>query len=95
MVEVVAALVSKVASRPSTVWRLAWLVFCLLVLCFFFGAATLGRIVPYVLAGVDERPRRQQAVASGESDDGSRVAWALPCLAWSAMIVLVAWAVLR
>lgn len=76
--------VTKLADRPSTVWRLAWLIFCLLVVC-LTGARTLRKIVPYVLAGVTEQPTGTALPkpAAADADDLGRFAtWVLPTLSW-------------
>jgi hypothetical protein len=78
------AFLSKLAGRPSTVWRLAWLAFCLLVVC-LLGARTLRKIVPYVLAGVGDKPAAPLLPegARGQPEDDSQFAnWILPVLGW-------------
>ena len=79
---------SKLMDRPSTLWRLAWLVFCLIVVC-FFGAQTLRRIAPYVLAGVGETPTPPLLPegATGQAENDGRFAtWVLPVTSWSILI---------
>jgi hypothetical protein len=80
------ALVEKLAARPSIVWRLAWLAFCLLIVC-LAGAPTLRGIAPYVLAGVDGRRTAHSRTANPTEPErvvDSRLAsWVLPAIAWS------------
>jgi hypothetical protein len=78
------AFVTRLAGRPSTVWRLAWLTFCLLVVC-LAGARTLRKIVPYVLAGVADRPTGTalpKQTTTDTDDLGTFATWVLPALSW-------------
>lgn len=87
MAELLIAALTKAAERPSVLWRLAWLAFCFLVLC-FFGARTLRMIVPYVLSGVTEAPKRPTATL--RVDDGGRPTdWILPVISRLALCLLL------
>jgi len=85
------AFLSKLADRPSVIWRLAWLIFCLLVVC-LCGARTLRKIIPYVLAGVGEVPTAPLLPdgASGQlnEDDGRFANWILPATSWVLLATL-------
>jgi len=78
--ELLIAALTKAAERPSVLWRLAWLAFCFLVLC-FFGARTFRMIVPYVLAGITEAPKRPTTTLRVD-DDGRVTDWILPVISW-------------
>ncbi|WP_147437330.1 hypothetical protein [Micromonospora musae] len=91
----VAVLIAKIAARPSLSWRLAWLVFCLLVLL-LFGARTLQLITPSVIAGATGSSSKAAPSASPDSrlgDFGPMATYVLPSIAWlmiaSAGIVLM------
>ena len=82
---------SKLVDRPSTLWRLAWLAFCLIIVS-FFGAQTLRRIVPYVLAGVGDAPTAPllpEGSAGQLENDGRFATWVLPATSWSILIGVV------
>lgn len=90
------ALLSKFADRPSTIWRLCWLLFCLTIMC-FFGPRTLRRISPYVLAGVGETPTAPLLAASDAGrpdDDGWLATWVLPAISWLILAGVIAWLML-
>jgi|SRR5579875_1652309 len=81
---------SKLAGRPSTVLGLAWLLFLLVVMC-FFGMKTLRQICPYALAGINEKTR-SPASREGETADQSGkqsnrdsplVTWVVPLISWT------------
>lgn len=80
------ALLSKLADRPSTIWRISWLAFCLIVVC-LFGARTLRRIAPYVLAGVGHAPTPpllpDETTGQQSEDDGRFANLVLPAVCWS------------
>lgn len=86
-------LLSKLADRPSTVWRLAWLMFCLIVVC-LFGPRTLRWITPYVLAGVADTltaPLLPESRADELGNEGKFATWVLPCISWLVLAGIVAW----
>ena len=88
---------SKLADRPSTTWRIAWLTFCLLVVC-FFGARTLRRITPYVLAGIGDSPTPPllpEGEADKTDDDGKFVTWVFPAISWLMLLGIVMWLLLQ
>jgi hypothetical protein len=87
------AIVGKLVDRPSTVWRLAWLLFCLVVLC-LFGARTLRRIVPFVLIGIAE-PKEHPTDIGVADDDGHVADWILPAACWVLVSGVVAALLLR
>ena len=87
------AFLSKLADRPSTVWRLSWLVFCLIVVS-FFGARTLRRITPYVLAGVGDSPTAPllpEGTDNKPEDDGRFATWMLPAISWIILTGILSW----
>ncbi|MGW8645740.1 hypothetical protein [Micromonospora aurantiaca (nom. illeg.)] len=91
----VAVLIAKIAARPSVLWRLAWLVFCLLVLL-LFGARTLQLITPSVIAGATGSSSKAVPSSSPNSqlgDFGPLATYILPSVAWlligAAGVVLV------
>lgn len=87
------AFLSKLADRPSTIWRLAWLMFCLIIVC-FFGARTLRRIAPYVLAGIGDTPTARllpEKAAGSPDDDGRFAVWVLPVMSWLVLGGAMAW----
>ncbi|MEU7652473.1 hypothetical protein AB0C41_10705 [Micromonospora taraxaci] len=80
----IAVLVAKIAARPSVLWRLAWLLFCLLVLL-LFGARTLQLITPSVIAGATGSPQKAVLSTSPNSrleDFGPMATYVLPSIAW-------------
>jgi hypothetical protein len=77
------ALLSKLIDRPSTVWRLAWLTFCLIVLC-LCGAKPLPKIVSSVLIGVREPQTSPGTDEHEELQDAGPIAnFVLPIIFWS------------
>jgi hypothetical protein len=88
-------LLSQLAGRPSTVWRLAWLFFCLVVMC-LFGTQTLRKVVPYVLAGVQSEPLKAlKALAelnqtAGQDEPGWFARIGLPLVSWLILVGVVA-----
>lgn len=80
------ALLAKVAGRPSLMWRLAWLVFCLVVLM-LFGARTLELITPSVMAGATGSPSVRTRPVEVAHDFGPLATWILPTVAW----LFIAW----
>jgi hypothetical protein len=87
------AFLSRLADRPSTIWRIAWLLFCLIVLC-FFGARTLRRIAPYVLAGIGKTPTAPLLPAGSpaqQEDDGKFATFVLPIICWIVLTSALAW----
>lgn len=90
----IAVLIAKIAARPSVLWRLAWLLFCLLVLL-LFGARTLQLITPSVIAGATGSSSK--AVLSAAPDPrlgefGPMATYVLPSIAW--LLIVVAGALL-
>jgi hypothetical protein len=86
------AFLSKLADRPSTVWRVAWLVFCLTVLC-FFGTQTLQKVTPYVLAGIGGEPAAPllpEGVKDAVKEDSPFTTWILPVVSWTILAGLIA-----
>lgn len=83
------ALLTRIAGRPSILWRALWLVFCLIVLC-FAGLGTFRKIVPYVLAGIPDRGAASRLPATAEADRTEIFAnWILPGMSWSGSIFLI------
>ncbi|MGI5245406.1 hypothetical protein [Dactylosporangium sp. CA-139066] len=86
------ALVEKLATRPSTVWRLSWLAFCLLVIC-YAGAPTLRRVAPYILAGIGDKPSApllpKKDEREADTNDGWFLTWGLPVIAWAVTAALL------
>jgi hypothetical protein len=88
------ALIDKLAARPSTIFRLAWLTFCLLVIC-LAGAPTLRVVTPYVLAGLGESPAGSRASVMAEASAaqpataGPFTTWILPLISWTLVGVLL------
>ena len=75
-------LLGKFAGRPSLLWRLAWLVFCLVVMV-LFGARTLYEITPSVIAGATGSPPKSTPSSTPVARDfGPLVTWVLPILVW-------------
>lgn len=80
----VAVVIAKIAARPSVLWRLAWLVFCLLVLL-LFGARTLQLITPSVIAGATGSSSKAAPSPSPDSrpgEFGPMATYVLPSVAW-------------
>jgi hypothetical protein len=76
------ALLGQFAGRPSLVWRLAWLVFCLVVMV-LFGARTLYEITPSVISGAtSSAPKSTPSSAPAQGNFGPLVTWVLPTLVW-------------
>lgn len=83
------ALLTRVAGRPSILWRALWLTFCLVVLC-YAGLETFRKIVPYVLAGIPERGAAARLPATAVRGRGEIFAnWILPAMSWSGTVLLV------
>jgi hypothetical protein len=76
---------------PSSVFRL--------ILVCFFGARTLRRIAPYVLAGIGEtstHPLLPDGVANQVEDDSWLTTWLIPIISWMALMgILIAFLVIR
>jgi hypothetical protein len=77
------ALLGQFVGRPSLVWRLAWLVFCLVVMV-LFGARTLYEIAPSVLAGATGTAPK---ATPSPRDFGRLVTWVLPTVVWIFIVV--------
>ncbi|MFF5081602.1 hypothetical protein ACFY36_31525 [Actinoplanes sp. NPDC000266] len=78
------ALMHKVLARSSTVWRLLWLVFCLVVIC-LAGAPALRWVVPYVLAGIGDQPSTPLLPKKADAEPppvGPFLTWVLPTIFW-------------
>jgi hypothetical protein len=71
-------------------WRLAWLTFCLLIVC-LAGTRTLKGIAPYVLAGIGDRPAANSRKAGRVRPvaESGLANWVLPTSAWSLIFVSV------
>lgn len=87
----IAALIAKIAARPSVLWRLAWLVFCLLVLL-LFGARTLQLITPSVIAGSSSKAVLSALPDPRLEDFGPMATYVLPSIAW--LLIIAAGAIL-
>lgn len=91
------AVFSKLIDRPSTVWRLAWLLFCLVIIC-FGGSRTLRKVTPQVLAGItlDSSPAKNQSVLTmPQEEDGKFATWILPLIAWAILVGILVVTTLR
>jgi hypothetical protein len=76
------ALLGQFIGRPSLLWRLAWLVFCLVVMV-LFGARTLSEIAPSVISGATSSPPKSTPSATPVPRNfGPLVTWILPALVW-------------
>jgi len=83
------ALLTRIAGRPSILWRALWLTFCLVVLC-YAGLETFRKIVPYVLAGIPDRRAASRLPTTGAHARSEIFAnWILPALSWSGSIFLI------
>jgi len=73
----------NLAGRPSMLWKLSWLLFCLVIIC-LFGPQTLTKIVPYVLAGALDSPDEMLTKARefGEIQWSRFTRIVLPCVSW-------------
>jgi hypothetical protein len=70
LVRLVASLFKPGGSRPSLVWRVVWLWFCLHVIKKPGGPDTLKAVVPYVLAGLGESPSAAVPPAVSATEPG-------------------------
>lgn len=88
-------LLSNLAGRPSMLWKLCWLLFCLVVIC-LFGPQTLTRVIPYVLAGVLDSPQEMLTKARelGEIQWGRFTRIVLPLISWIVLAGALAGALL-